>query len=99
MAIYVNEARRDNYLALLTNPPSSPGRHIYFLEDDSYSVHFPHSNTLVVTVHIGCYKVPKILVDGGSSVNILYGHTLDRMEDTPELAQKNDPPSDPVTSL
>ena len=39
-------------------------------------------------VHIGCCKVPKILVDGGSSVNIFYGHALDRMEDTPELAQK-----------
>jgi len=30
----------------------------------------------------------KILVDGGSSVNILYGHALDKMEDTPELARK-----------
>ena len=29
-----------------------------------------------------------ILVDGGSSINILYGHDLDRMEDTPELARK-----------
>jgi len=28
------------------------------------------------------------LVDGGSGVNILYGHVLDRMEDTPELARK-----------
>jgi len=30
----------------------------------------------------------KILVDRGSSVNILYEHALDQMEDTPELAQK-----------
>ena len=29
-----------------------------------------------------------ILVDGESSVNILYSHALDRMKDTPELARK-----------
>jgi len=29
-----------------------------------------------------------ILVDGGSSVNILYDHALDRIDDTPELARK-----------
>jgi len=41
-----------------------------------------------VTAHIGFCKVLKILADGGSSINILYGHALDLMEDTPELAQK-----------
>ena len=38
-------------------------------------------------MHIGNCRVSKILVDAGSSVNILYGGALDRMEDTPELAQ------------
>jgi len=49
-------------------------------------MHFCHNDALVVTAHIGCYKVSKILVDGGSSVNILYSHALDRMDDAPELA-------------
>jgi len=32
--------------------------------------------------------VSKILIDGESNVNILYSHTLNRMENIPELAQK-----------
>ena len=46
------------------------------------------NDALVVTAHIECCKVSKILVDGQSSINILYGHALGRMDDTPELAQK-----------
>jgi len=51
-------------------------------------VRFPHNDAWVMTVYIECCKVSKILVNKESSVNILYGHPLDRMEDTPELAQK-----------
>ena len=87
-AIYVNEDQRDDYLAILTPPPSPLGRPIFFLKVDAYAMHFPHNDALIVTMHISCSRVSKILVDMGSSVNILYGHTLDRMEDTPELARK-----------
>ena len=51
-------------------------------------MHFQHNDALTVTIHIGCCKVSKILVDGESSVNILYGNALDQMEDTAELARK-----------
>ena len=51
-------------------------------------MHFSHNDALVVMVHVGCYKVSKILVNGCSSVNIFYGHALDRMEDTPKQARK-----------
>ena len=87
--IYINEARRDNYPAIVNCPPTSPGRPVSFSEEDaySYSVHFSHNDALIVMVHVGCCKVSKILVDGGNSVNILYSHALDRMEDTPEQAR------------
>ena len=49
---------------------------------------FMHNDALVVMIHIGCCKVLKILVDRESSVNILYGHALDRMKDTLKLARK-----------
>ena len=50
-------------------------------------MHFSHNDALVVTVHINCCRVSKILVEGGS-VNITYDHALDRIEDTFKLARK-----------
>ena len=76
----------DNYPAIVTRFSTSPGRPTFFSEEDAYSVHFPHNNVLIVMVHIGSCKVSKILVDGESSVNILYDYALDRMEDTLVLA-------------
>jgi len=69
-------------------PPSPLGRPIFFSKVDAYAVYFPHNDALVIIMHICCCRVLKILVDGGSSVNVLYGHTLDQMEGTPELTQK-----------
>ena len=86
--IFVNEARRDNYPAIVTGPPTSPGRPVSFSEEYAYSVHFPHKDALVVTIHVGGCKVSKILVNRGNSVNILYGNALDRMENTPEQDRK-----------
>ena len=71
-AIYVNEARRDDHPTILTSSPSSLGKPIYFSETDAYAVHFLHNDALVMAMHIGCYRMSKILVDRESSVNILY---------------------------
>ena len=72
----------------MTRPPTSLGGPVCFSEEDLYSVHFPQNDTLIITAHIGCCKVSKIQVDRGSSINIIYVHALDRMEDAPELARK-----------
>jgi len=72
---------------ILTSPPSSTGKPIYFPETDADAMHFLHDDALVMTMHIGCYRMSKILVNGGSSINILYEHVLGRTEDTPELAR------------
>jgi len=42
---------------------------------------------MIVIMLIGNCRVFKILVDGGSSINILYGGALDMMDDTPEIAR------------
>ena len=47
---------------------------------------FPTQYTVIVTMNIDNYRVSKILVDSGNSVNVLYWSALDRMEDTPKIA-------------
>ena len=50
-------------------------------------MHFLHNDTLIVTMTIGNCQMSKVLVDGRSSVNILYEGALDLMEDTLETAR------------
>ncbi|XP_024017954.1 uncharacterized protein LOC112090578 [Morus notabilis] len=52
---------------------------ITFLEADASGVHFPQSDALVVEAMIGNHTVCRILVDNGSSVDILYSDCLDKM--------------------
>ena len=53
---------------------------------DTYAIHFPHNDTLVVTMLIDNYRMSKILVDCESCINVLNGGALNRIEDTPEIA-------------
>ena len=39
----------------------------------------PHHDSLVVTTNIGSYNARRILVDGGSSVNVIMARTLKKM--------------------
>jgi len=73
---------------MATHPLVSPGGSVFFSKEDAYFVRFSHNDALVVTVHIGCCKMLKILVDRRIIVKILSDHALDRIEDTSELARK-----------
>ena len=44
---------------------------IEFSEDDARRLH-PHDNALMVSLQIGDYNMHRVLVDNGSSANILY---------------------------
>ena len=52
---------------------------IGFLEDDARRLHHPHDDTLVVSIRVGDYNVHRMLVDNGSSTDILYYPTFQQM--------------------
>ena len=41
-------------------------------EEDTSRLHHPHDDALVVSICVGDYNVHRMLVDNGSSANILY---------------------------
>ena len=52
---------------------------IGFSEEDARHLHHPHDDTLVVSVRIGDYNVHRVLVDNGSSADILYYPAFQQM--------------------
>jgi hypothetical protein len=52
---------------------------ITFSSQDINLISFPHSNTMVSTVHIDRWDVTKILIDNGSQAEILFLATFDKM--------------------
>ena len=45
---------------------------IRFSEEDARRLHHPHDNALVISIWIEDYNMHKVLVDSGSSADILY---------------------------
>ena len=45
---------------------------IGFSEEDARRLHHPHDDALIVSIRVGDYNVHRMLVDNGSSADILY---------------------------
>ena len=45
---------------------------IGFSEEDAQRLHHPHDETLVVNIRVEDYNMHRVLVDNGSSADILY---------------------------
>ncbi|XP_024024138.1 uncharacterized protein LOC112092366 [Morus notabilis] len=65
---------------------------VAFNEDDASGVHFPHNDALVVEAMIGNHTVCRILVDNGSSVDLLYSDYLEKMGIPKEQLEKTSRP-------
>ncbi|XP_065619847.1 uncharacterized protein LOC136063414 [Quercus suber] len=52
---------------------------IGFSEEDARRLHHPHDNALVVSIHVGDYNVHRVLIDNGSSADILYYPAFQQM--------------------
>ena len=64
---------------------------IGFLEEDARRLHHPHDDLLVVNLRVGDYNMHWVLVDNGSSVDILYYPTFQQMRiDRDQLVPIND---------
>ena len=45
---------------------------IEFSEEDARRLHHPHHDVLVISIWVGDYNMHRVLVDNGSSADILY---------------------------
>ena len=52
---------------------------IGFSEDDARRLHHPHDDALVVSIRVGDYNIHRMLVDDGSSADILYYPAFQQM--------------------
>lgn len=49
---------------------------VTFSEEDAWWLHYPHDNALVITLLITNFTTWRVLIDNGSSVDILYYPTF-----------------------
>ena len=52
---------------------------IGFSEEDARCLHHPHDDALVVSIHVEDYNMHRVLVDNGSSADILYYPAFQQM--------------------
>ncbi|XP_074377485.1 uncharacterized protein LOC141719007 [Apium graveolens] len=80
---------RNNYAREMFNINPSAVKHLWtnpspviFLSEDDYRPGLleGHQDALIITTRVGNKTVKKILVDNGSSIDILYHHTFARMD-------------------
>jgi len=55
------------------------GSSISFHEEETRHLETPHDDALVITLDVANFEVPRILVDTGSSVDLIFLGTLERM--------------------
>ena len=65
---------------------------IVFSEEDVNLLSFPHTDALVIEANIQGWTIRKILVDTGSSADIIFSSTFDHMNIDRNLLQPADIP-------
>ncbi|KAK3016860.1 hypothetical protein RJ639_005981 [Escallonia herrerae] len=69
-----------------------PAQTISFSDDDVGDTRIPHDDPLVVTLRVGNFDVKRILVDNGSSADVLFYEAFQRMNIPSDRLRKIDTP-------
>ena len=64
---------------LLPRARSTEEQAITFTDEDAERIHYPHDDAIVITLLIADYTTRRVLVDNGSSADILYYPTFQQM--------------------
>ena len=65
---------------------------IGFSEEDARRLHHPHDDALVISIRVGDYNMHRVMVDNGSSIDILYYPAFQQMRiDRERLVSTNTP--------
>ena len=65
---------------------------IEFSEEDARRLHHPHDDAIIVSIRVGDYNTHRVLIDNGSSANILYYPAFQQMRiDKEWLVSTNTP--------
>ena len=65
---------------------------INFTEKDAQQLHHPHNNALVINLSIVDFNIQRVLVDNGSSIDILYYPAFQQMRIDKERLLHSDTP-------
>ncbi|XP_062114848.1 uncharacterized protein LOC133828616 [Humulus lupulus] len=82
---YAREARKSPPFCIMSleqRPPTNfkgENDSITFTEEDTWDMYFPHKNPLVLTIELVNMRIYQVLVDNGSSVDIIYCLALEKM--------------------
>ena len=65
---------------------------IRFSEEDARRLHHPYDDALVISIRVGDYNMHQVMVDNGSSIDILYYPAVQQMRiDRERLVSTNTP--------
>ncbi|KAL2497510.1 Uncharacterized protein Adt_23060 [Abeliophyllum distichum] len=78
---------------LINNRPSSSSKvdPISFTEEEMRGVHYPHCDSLVVRAVVSRNGLGRMLVDNGSSVNVIFSSTYEQMNIVDPLEPSTEP--------
>ncbi|KAK3008782.1 hypothetical protein RJ639_014526 [Escallonia herrerae] len=82
----------------VTSPPPNkklktvPAATITFSDDDSEGIKTPHDDPLVITIKAGNFDVKRVLIDNGSSAEILFHNAFEKMNIPKDRLRKMDTP-------